>query len=642
MSFWKELSRRNVVKVGIAYAVAAWLIIHPVDIIFPILNLPKWSITLVTAFLIICFPFVLIFSWVYEMTPEGLKLTKDVPPSKSITHLTGKRLNYILAGLLLIAVAYIIFSGYYLEPRFLYILVGLLAITIAYIIFNKYYLKPHLIVAQQVPVVTNVAKPQKTIAVLPFVDLSPQKDQEYFVDGLSEELLNSLTKISDLRVIARTSSFSFKGSNKTIQEIAGVLGVENILEGSVRKAGNALRITAQLVKAVDGSHLWSKTYDRELKEIFKVQEDIATAVADELKATLGFGKSFKQLGGTDNPKAYELYLIAKGQYNKLIKGPHNKFIEELALESLDSAIALDSEFALAWASKSIIHTWLSISGPANHAAAEQNAAIHAAQNAIELEPNMAAGYYALGYAKSNGGDFIGARLAYSNALELTDELPSFIQPVVPIHYNVVGFFERANELLEEMLITDPLNFATRGWYMFSFIFLGNTQRALEENENMKRVLYEGGQEGDWGLPYVHLWTGNIVTRNGIDSYDTLWGSPDLIFKAAMEHLDSPKEAIEIIRKKYADKKYLSSWQLCNIAYWSTYFADLELAMEAMEESIRITPENIYTFYFPLMKEFRQMPRFKELIKKVGLVDYWNKFGWPDICHKLDNGDFECD
>jgi len=243
MSFWKELSRRNVVKVGIAYAVAAWLIIHPVDIVFPILHLPEWSITLVAAFLIICFPFVLIFSWVYEVTPKGLRKTKEVPVSKSTTHVTGRKLNYIIIGLLVVAVALLVFDNFYLDRR--------------------------TTETKQTPAVSDVAKTQKTIAVLPFVDLSSNSDQGYFVDGLSEELLNTLAQIPDLGVIARTSSFSFKGSGKTIQEIAKVLGVENILEGSVRKAGNALRITAQLVRASDGLHLWSKTYDKE----FKVEKD---------------------------------------------------------------------------------------------------------------------------------------------------------------------------------------------------------------------------------------------------------------------------------------------------------------------------------------------------------------------------------
>jgi len=248
--------------------------------------------------------------------------------------------------------------------------------------------------SEQAPVVVDVEEAPKTIAVLPFVDLSPDKDQEYFVDGLSEEILNSLCQIPDLTVIARTSSFSFKRSNKTIQEIADVLGVKNILEGSVRKAGNALRITAQLVKAIDGSHLWSKTYDRELKDIFAVQEDIATSVADELKVTLGVGKSLKQMGGTDNLEAYELYLVVQG----LIGSPEYLELDNIkyALESISATLALDPEFSNAWAIKSRIHEVLATFGPANRFDTERDAALSAAQRAIEIEPTMALGYYSLG------------------------------------------------------------------------------------------------------------------------------------------------------------------------------------------------------------------------------------------------------
>jgi len=429
MSFWKEISRRNVVKVGIAYAVAAWLIIHPVDIIFPTLHLPEWTTTFVTALFIIAFPFVLIFSWVYEITPKGLKRTKQVPRAQSITHLTGKKLNYIITGLLLLAVAYIVFDKLYIDRR-----------------------SPG---TKQVNDISDVVKTKKTIAVLPFDNLSSDPEQVYFVDGLSEEILNSLAQIPDLTVIARTSSFSFKGKGKTIQEIASVLGVESILEGSVRKAGNALRITAQLVKAVDGSHLWSKTYDHELKvkDIFAVQEDIAKAVANELKATLGIGKSLKQLGGTDNVKAYEDYLIAKGQG----QWTNDTIVFTRKLKSIDAAVALDTKFALAWALKAQTHIFLSIFGPNNRAVSEQDAALNAAKRAIELEPKLGVAYYELGFIKDVKGDWINAEWAYRKALELPTEALSGSEIFLAVHYQSVGYIKRAHKLLDEMLQNDPLS-----------------------------------------------------------------------------------------------------------------------------------------------------------------------------------------
>ena len=610
MSFWKELSRRNVVKVGIAYAVAAWLIIHPVDIIFPILHLPEWSITLVAAFLIILFPLVLIFSWVYEVTPKGLKKTKEVPVSKSITHLTGKRLNYIIVGLLVVA--------------------------LGYFVFDKYFISHGAVETKQTSVVTETPKTQKTIAVLPFEDLSPAKDQEYFVLGLSEEILNSLAQIQNLKVIARTSSFAFKGKDKTVQEIAGVLGVDNILEGSVRKAGNDLRITAQLVSAVDGSHLWSETYDRKLKDIFAVQKDIATAVADELKVTLGIGGSLKQLGGTDNLKAYEQYLVAKGLWvNQTQSDSSDLTILNRALDSVDAAIAIDPKFALAWVYKAYTHGILKVQGPANRAATEQDAALSSAQKAIEIEPNLADGYAALGWAKMSKRDWIEAGLAFRKALELQTESLSGSEQIV-IHYHAIGYLKKAHEHLEKTRQIDPLNQSIRAFYLLNFILLDDTQRAEEEYEREKALF--GKQRSllrDSYISYERLSHDHVVSRDEI-----VYSTP--IFDKAKEQLASPKEGLIDLRRIYTNSENLSSFYLFDMSVWAAYFGDPEFAMDAIEKATNLEAGGIFHIWLPIMKEVRQTPRFKTFVKKIGLVDYWNKFGWPDMCHKLDNGDFVCD
>jgi TolB-like protein len=611
MSFWKELSRRNVIKVGIAYAIVAWLIIHPVDIIFPTLHLPEWTTTFVTALFIIAFPFVLIFSWVYEITPKGLKKTKDVPVSKSITHLTGKRLNYIIMGLLVVAVAYLL--------------------------FDKYFISHGIVDTKQVPAVSETVKAKKTIAVLPFEDDSPNADQGYFVNGLSEEILNTLAKIPDLGVTARTSSFSFKGKSKTIQEIASVLGVDNILEGSVRKAGNSLRITTQLIRAKDGLHLWSNTYDRELKDIFTVQEDIAKAVANELKATLGIGKSLKQLGGTDNEKAYELYLVAKGQQ---FKNTYNT----IGLESIDTAITLDPKFALAWALKATLHILNTVSGPANQADKERDAGLRAVQKAIELEPNLAAAYVSLGYIKMNKGEWIEAESAFRKALQLPTESISADEMVyIFLHYIAVGNFKRALELIEETRRKDPLNANIRWLSIFTLNQLGDTQRADEE--------YERGRElfGD-------QWIGSFYLLSIISPGVKMPVSPNLFldemaktregssrfWAIALEYFESPEKGLIELRRIYDAEENLSSAEFNAISEFAAYLGDPEFAMDALEKGYKIDASGAWHLWLPVRREVRHLSRFKVFVKKIGLVDYWNKFGWPDICHKLDNGDFVCD
>jgi adenylate cyclase len=377
------------------------------------------------------------------------------------------------------------------KPKKLWLTLPVLAVLLlGFVIFEVYFVDRGPIETEQAPVVSQVEEAPKTIAVLPFVNLSPDPDQEYFVDGLSEELLNCLSKITGLRVTSRTSSFTFKGTNKKAQEIADELGVEHILEGSVRKAGDALRITAQLIRAEDDYHLWSETYDRELKDIFAVQEGIATAVADKLKLTLGMGKSRIQLGGTDNLEAYELYLIAQGQ--------NIDFDISRSLESIDKAIALDPGFALAWALKGVLHSYLAGVVSADRVSLELDAGLNAALRAIELEPNLGKAYLTLGSIHTRRGEFIEAELAYRKGMDLTTESIDYVEYGLFIHYGLVGYIRKCNELFEEVLRNDPIRPFLRAAYIEGLGLLGDMERAEEEYERGKAIF--GDQ---WlGVPYT--------------------------------------------------------------------------------------------------------------------------------------------
>jgi TolB-like protein len=251
------------------------------------MHLPPWIGPVVLWIGVIGFPFVLLFSWIYELTPEGIRKETEIDRTQSIARHTGEKLNYVIVGLLVVAIG--LFAFHEFRPA-----------------NNRMT-----VVATAKPGTTGAAAEtlaDRSVAVLPFVDMSASKDQEYFADGISEEVLNLLAKVPQLRVIARTSSFSFKGKEADIAEIATKLGVAHVLEGSVRTSGDKVRITAQLIRTSDSSHLWSETYDRQLTDIFKVQDEIAAAVVTQLKGTL-LG-DVPKARATD-PKAYALFLQAR-------------------------------------------------------------------------------------------------------------------------------------------------------------------------------------------------------------------------------------------------------------------------------------------------------------------------------------------
>src|SRR5438034_987081 len=257
MNFFSELKRRNVIRFAGLYLVGSWLLVQVASTVLPMFGAPEWLPRSVVILLALGFLPALIFSWVFELTPEGLKRDEDVKPEESIAPQTARRMNRTIIAVLVLALGYFAFDKFVLAPR-----------------------------RAAVPSESSSSISSQSIAVLPFVNMSSDKEQDYFSDGLSEELLNQLAQIPQLRVIARTSSFSFKGKEIDVATIARTLNVANVLEGSVRKSANTLRVTAQLIRASDSSHLWSETYDRHLTDVFKVQDEIAGKVVAALKVTL--------------------------------------------------------------------------------------------------------------------------------------------------------------------------------------------------------------------------------------------------------------------------------------------------------------------------------------------------------------------
>ena len=247
MNFFAELKRRNVFRVGIAYVVVAWLVMQVADVVINNIEAPGWTFQIIMLLLGIGFPLVIIFAWAFEMTPEGIKKEKDVDRSQSISAMTGRKLDRMIIGILTVVVAYLLIDKLVLqEPA---------------------PIETAQIATAEVEAPVDIGP---SVAVLPFVNMSGDKENEYFSDGLTETLLHMLAQLPDLHVAARTSSFAFKGQNTSIEEIATTLGVAHILEGSVQKSDNRVRITAQLIRATDGFHVWSQNYTRPLEDIFAI------------------------------------------------------------------------------------------------------------------------------------------------------------------------------------------------------------------------------------------------------------------------------------------------------------------------------------------------------------------------------------
>ena len=435
MSLYNELKRRNVFRVAIAYLAGAWLLIEVAGTLFPAFGVPDWGVRFVVIVVALGFLPALIVSWAYEMTPEGLKREKDVVRDTSTTHLTAKRLDWITITLMVVVVVFTLADRLWLSQR----IAEQLATPAAIVADNND--------TQE----SEPAEPRyssNSIAVLPFVNISDDAANEYFSDGISEELLNMLAKIPELRVIARTSSFAYKGKDVKIADIARELNVGHILEGSVRKAGNQVRITAQLIHTADSSHLWSATYDRTLDDIFAIQDEIAAVVVVQLKVKL-LGEAPTAV--ETDPKAFSLYLRAR-QVGR--QGAREAQQQSIAL--YQQALAIAPDFAAAWVGQAANYYQAAYFGalPYDEAAALTHEAIN---KALEINPSNAQAHSIRGgIAMLYDGDLAAAAQNFQQSLQLKPTDPDILSMASLLVANL-GRMDEAIALMEYVVARDPLN-----------------------------------------------------------------------------------------------------------------------------------------------------------------------------------------
>jgi TolB-like protein/cytochrome c-type biogenesis protein CcmH/NrfG len=434
------LKRRNVYRVGLAYGVASWLLLQVIDVVEPIIGMPEWVAKFVLVLLAVGLPLALVFAWAYEMTPEGLRREKDVDRSDSITPETGRRLDRLIVGVLVVAVGLMAVDRYVFDGR-----------------GDSPAGKPSQpeLAGEQTAgaeVQSEVSETEApSIAVLPFANMSADESSTYFSDGLADTLLHMLAQIREIRVAARTSSFQFRDQNTDITKIAEALNVGTVLEGSVQKAGNKIRVTAQLIEADTGYHLWSGNYDRDLDDVFAIQDEIANEVVSALKVSL-LGEAAEKLAehDTDSVAAYTEYLLGINDMNEFsfdsMRRAEQRFL---------NAVGADPDYDVAWARLGELYLRMADYGAGDAREMNQKAR-DAASTALDIEPQSATAIAVLARVERNQGNPDMAEQLYERAIELG---PNEAAPREGLARILAMKNDRlaAIALLQEALAFDPLS-----------------------------------------------------------------------------------------------------------------------------------------------------------------------------------------
>jgi adenylate cyclase len=490
-NFFAELKRRNVVRMAGLYLVGAWLLTQVASTVLPMFGAPDWLPRSIVVVLAIGFIPALIFSWVFEVTPEGLKRDGDVPPEQSIAPQTARRMDRMIIAVLALALAYFAVDKFVLNPR------------------------REMSAAKMPALESNTAPNEKSVAVLAFANLSDDKGSEYFSDGISEELLTVLQKIPGLHVAARTSAFSFKGKNATAQEIGQKLGVAYLVEGSVRKAGEVVRIAARLTHAKTGEEQWSENYTRDLKDVFAVQTELARTIVGQLRGRFGGTDSATkekiqaevqaaEKGGTQNVQAHEAYL-----HGRFFLSRHSEKETNQAQAAFERAVELDPKFALAWAGLAQTHVWdcnFSTEGGLKGFDAHLAAARAAVERALSLEPDLPEALLPRATMETNFDyNWKGAAETLRKALVLAPQDPALLACAGNLA-GARGEIPQAVDLLRRAVALDPVNAQARGFLAGALSVQGHQEEARAE--------YARGIELNPSAPFSHAGVGLTYLLEG--------------------------------------------------------------------------------------------------------------------------------
>ena len=461
MKLLAELQRRNVIRMAGLYLVGAWLVTQVAATLLPVFEAPGWVMKALVGLLAVGFFAALVFSWVFELTPAGLKRDDDVSAGDSIAPQTARRMDRMIIVVMALALGYFAVDKFVLAP-------GRVADAPLVALSTDHTDLPAVAntspPATTPPVAAPVAVNAKSIAVLAFANMSADKDNEYFSDGVAEEILNALAKVEDLRVAGRTSSFYFKGRSENLATIGGTLGVAHVLEGSVRKQGDRLRISAKLLRISDGVEMWAESFNGTDGDIFALQERIAQQVSSQLKVALNAGQQGRLVEvGTADPDAYAMYLRATDVFNRRdVKSYPN------AIQGLHEALKLDPKFPRAYSRLATLYYVMAGNSDASQYRAAIESALEHAKQSLLLNPLLAEPYAVIGASKGQTREYLQARPAFERALELEPN-DATANLWSSLNYCQTGYISKCEQGLDRTLQIEPLlpnalNWRARLWF----------------------------------------------------------------------------------------------------------------------------------------------------------------------------------
>jgi len=619
LHLFQELQRRNVFRVAIGYIVSSWLLAQVADLVLENIGSPDWVMQTIMLVLALGFPVVVFFSWAYEVTPEGIKRESEIDRSQSITHITGRKLDRAIVAVLVIALAYFAYDKFILGPQRDASLIEDLKQTVTE--QGSVESKP------EAEVRTGIA----SIAVLPFSDLSPAGDQEYFSDGIAEEILNVLVGVEGLHVTSRTSSFQFKEADLGIPEIARFLKVQHVVEGSVRKSGEEIRVTAQLVDAVNDRHLWSDTYDRPLtaENVFAIQDEIANSIVEALSNTLGVDKLevSEVAASTNNLTAYDLYLRARPLFLARID-------LDVADELLDRALEQDPGYAQAWEMRSALQRLMVSYGYSNVTMDQAHqAGLDFAQRALKIEPRSALALAVIAWTRSSAAgelrskeDLVEIVTLFERALEINPHNASALL-WRGLHYILVGDLQKALNDFATCMRYEPYYVPCTENH---FLVLANLGRDEESRDAFTQALNFSTSKPQYAHFASLARLGEELVFKAITNDDSLlrgWRRHDELWNAYRNPGEDYGELIDSIRQHMEANGVFNR-------------DDFEYLVHPLGSDWRV-PSSL-ALWDDSMRHYRKSNAFKLYIRESGILNYWREVGFPPQCKPIGQNDFACD